>query len=107
MKKNSIASKTAELVPIGKGPVDVTPLGILQIAVQQGADVDRCDLYQRKYQATPICEKRPCHKKSQERDYRDAAKRESLMARYPEKTVCSAYVRGIMRFLSQPFHLRR
>jgi ERF superfamily len=41
MKKNPIATKTAELLPIGKGPVDVTPLGILQIAVQQGADVDK------------------------------------------------------------------
>ena len=36
-----MASKTSKLVPIDKGPVDVTPLGILQIAVQQGADVDK------------------------------------------------------------------
>jgi hypothetical protein len=36
-----MASKTSKLVPIDKGAVDVTPLGILQIAVQQGANVDK------------------------------------------------------------------
>jgi hypothetical protein len=41
LKDNSMASKTAKLEPIDKGPVDVTPSGILQIAVQQGADVDK------------------------------------------------------------------
>jgi hypothetical protein len=41
MKENSMASKTSKLVPIDKGPVEVTPLGLLQIAVQQGADVDK------------------------------------------------------------------
>jgi hypothetical protein len=41
MEENSMASKTAKLVPIDKGPVDVTPLGLLQIAVQQGANVDK------------------------------------------------------------------
>jgi ERF superfamily len=41
MEENSMASKTEKLVPIDKGPVDVTPLGLLQIAVQQGANVDK------------------------------------------------------------------
>ena len=36
-----MASKTSKLVPIDKAAVDVTPLGILQIAVQQGANVDK------------------------------------------------------------------
>ena len=36
-----MASKTSKLVPIDNGPVDVTPLGILQVAVQQGANVDK------------------------------------------------------------------
>jgi hypothetical protein len=35
-----MASKTSKLVPIDKAAVDVTPLGILQIAVKQGANVD-------------------------------------------------------------------
>jgi ERF superfamily len=39
--ENSMASKTSKLVPIDKAPVAVTPLGLLQIAVQQGADVDK------------------------------------------------------------------
>jgi hypothetical protein len=33
-----MASKTSKLVPIDKGPVDVTPLSLLEMAVQQGAD---------------------------------------------------------------------
>jgi ERF superfamily len=41
MKENSMASKTSKLVPIDKGAVDVTPRGLLQIAVQQGADVEK------------------------------------------------------------------
>jgi hypothetical protein len=36
-----MASKASKLVPIDKATVDVTPLGILQIAVQQGANVDK------------------------------------------------------------------
>lgn len=36
-----MASKTSKLVPIDKAAVDVTPLGILQIAVEQGANVDK------------------------------------------------------------------
>ena len=40
-KENPMASKTAKLVPIDKAAMDVTPMGILQIAVQQGADVDK------------------------------------------------------------------
>ena len=36
-----MVSKTSKLVPIDKGPVDITPLSLLQIAVQQGADVDK------------------------------------------------------------------
>jgi ERF superfamily len=41
MKENSMASKTSKLVPIDKGKVDITPAGLLQIAVQQGATVDK------------------------------------------------------------------
>lgn len=36
-----MASKTSKLIPIDKAAMDVTPTGILQIAVQQGADVDK------------------------------------------------------------------
>jgi hypothetical protein len=36
-----MASKTAKLVPIDKGAADVTPVGLLQIAVQHGATVEQ------------------------------------------------------------------
>ncbi len=36
-----MAARTSKLVPIDNRPVDVTPLGILQVAVQQGANVDK------------------------------------------------------------------
>ena len=36
-----MASKTSKLVPNDKGPVAITPLGLLQRAVQQGADVEK------------------------------------------------------------------
>jgi hypothetical protein len=36
-----MASKTAKLVPIDNSTVDVTPLGLLQMAVQQKANVDQ------------------------------------------------------------------
>jgi ERF superfamily len=41
MKEKSMTSKTSMLVPIDKGTVDVTPRGLLQIAVQQGADLEK------------------------------------------------------------------
>ena len=35
-----MVSKTPKLMPIAKAAVDVTPMGILQIAVQQGANAE-------------------------------------------------------------------
>jgi hypothetical protein len=40
-KEKAMASKTAKLVPIDKGAVDITPAGLLQIAVKQGATVEK------------------------------------------------------------------
>ena len=54
-----MASKTAKLVPIDNGTVDVTPLGLLQMAVQQKANVDQLtklfELHER-WQAGQACQ---------------------------------------------------
>jgi ERF superfamily len=41
VRRSTMPTKTSKLVPIDKGPVAITPLGLLQIAVQQGADLDK------------------------------------------------------------------
>ena len=54
-----MASKTAKLVPIDKGAIDVTPLGLLQMAVQQGANVDQLTKLfelQERWQASRACQ---------------------------------------------------
>jgi hypothetical protein len=54
-----MASKTAKLVPIDNGTVDITPLALLQMAVQQNANVDRLtklfELHER-WQAGQACQ---------------------------------------------------
>jgi ERF superfamily len=54
-----MASKTAKLVPIDNGTGDVTPLGLLQMAVQQKANVDQlAKLFelQERWQASQACQ---------------------------------------------------
>jgi ERF superfamily len=54
-----MASKTAKLVPIDNGAMDVTPLGLLQMAVQQKANVDQLTKLfelQERWQASHACQ---------------------------------------------------
>jgi hypothetical protein len=54
-----MASKTAKLVPIDNGTVDVTPLGLLQMAVHQKANVDQLTKLfelQERWQASQACQ---------------------------------------------------
>jgi ERF superfamily len=44
MEENLVASKAAKVVPIDKHTVDITPAGLLQIAVQQGATIEKLAL---------------------------------------------------------------
>jgi ERF superfamily len=54
-----MASKTAKLVPIENRAMDVTPLGLLQMAVQQRANVDQLTKLfelQERWQASQACQ---------------------------------------------------
>jgi hypothetical protein len=54
-----MANKTAKLVPLDSGTADVTPLGLLQMAVQQKANVDQLTKLfelQERWQASQACQ---------------------------------------------------
>jgi hypothetical protein len=54
-----MATKTAKLVPIDNGAMDVTPLGLLQMAIQQRANVDQLTKLfelQDRWQASQACQ---------------------------------------------------